>query len=64
MKNITKRALCMSMALLVCGSVTACGGNNGEGDGDRTNPNASQILNIAYFNGGVSVEWLKELEVE
>ena len=66
MKNTTKRALCMSMALLVCGSVTACGGGTtgGGGNGDRTNPNASQILNIAYFNGGVSVEWLKELELE
>lgn len=63
MKNSMKRALCMTMALLACGSVTACGGG-GEGDGERTNPNASQILNVAYFNGGVSVEWLKEIELE
>ena len=62
MKNTMKKALCMSMALLVCGSVTACGGG-GDDDG-RTNPNASQTLNVAYFNGGVSVEWLTELELE
>ena len=56
-----KKVVCMTMALLVCGSAVACGKKDG---GDRTNPNASKILNIGYFNGGVSVEWLKELEKE
>ena len=58
MKNTMKRVLCMTMALLLCGSVTACG------EEVRSNPNATKTLNIAYFNGGVTVDWLKKLEYE
>ena len=61
MKEKMKRILCLTMALLTCGSMVGCGD---DGDSDRTNPNADKILNIAYFNGGVTSEWLKELEKE
>ena len=64
MKNNMKKILCLTMALLTCGSVVGCNGLLGDDDGGRTNPNADKTLNIAYFNGGVSVEWLKELERE
>ena len=63
MKESMKKILCLMMALVTCGSMVACDEFMGEED-DRTNPNADKILNIAYFNGGVSVEWLKELEKE
>ena len=62
MKDSMKKVLCLTMALLTCGSMVACGGDGG--DDGRTNPNADKTLNIAYFNGGVSVEWLLELEKE
>lgn len=63
MKDTMKKVFCLTMALLTCGSLVACNGNEGNDNG-RTNPNADKTLNIAYFNGGVSVEWLKELELE
>ena len=60
MKNSMKKVLCLTMALLTCGSMVACTPD----DDLRTNPNADKFLNIAYFNGGVTADWLRELELE
>lgn len=62
MKDSMKKVLCLTMAMVTCGgmmSMVACSQDDG-----RTNPNADKTLNVAYFNGGVSVEWLDELELE
>ena len=60
MKDSMKKVLCLTMAVLTCGSMVACTPD----DDLRTNPNADKFLNIAYFNGGVTADWLRELELE
>ena len=61
MKDSMKKVLCLTRAMVTCGgmmSMVACSQDDG-----RTNPNADKTLNVAYFNGGVSVECLDELEL-
>ncbi len=61
MKGLIKKAMCMTLAVLVLGGGVAC---RRPDDDLRSNPNATKTLSIGYFNGGVTVEWLKELERE
>lgn len=51
-------------AVLSCNVWAIGAGCSGIGDDQRTNPGASQTLNIGYFNGGVTSEWLREMEKE
>lgn len=63
-KQNVKSIIGISAAAIVMLGAGACSGGGSNDGGGRSNPSASQILNVAYFNGGVSVEWLKELEKE
>lgn len=50
--------------LVLAGACTSVVGCTPKQDNGYTNPNASVVLNIGYFNGGVTSEWLKALEAE
>ena len=53
---------CIALSALMLGT-TGCGIMPGGGGGENYDPNKTHI-NIAYFNGGVVVDWLKALETE
>ena len=61
-KKIGTNLLACMLFAGACAGVAGCGGT--EKNNGYTNPNATKVLNIAYFNGGVTAEWLRALEAE
>ena len=67
MKNKFKKALSLALALLMSGSLVACGGGGGDSSGGNTgatekvDPNRYQ-LNVSYYDGGYGSAWLTKLK--
>lgn len=67
MKNKFKKALFLALALLMSGSLVACGGGGGDSSGGNTgatekvDPNRYQ-LNVSYYDGGYGSAWLTKLK--
>lgn len=59
-----RKMVSIGLTFLLCGSMAGCMGLGDDNNSGLSNPGASQTLNVAYFNGGVSSEWLRELEAE